>query len=135
MKLKFTAKIISLVFLFVSAGSNACNISFEGGQNQHLGDYRPNTGSSSNLNMRVSCANNKAITLSFHSNNNCQLRRRQSVIPYDIYVNSGAQNYCNRRAFSGGFSQYYLVTIFAFPVSTSLESGRYSDNIEIELTF
>ena len=135
MNFKLAAKIFSLFIILVSAESAACNISIDGGNNQHLGDYSPTSGASSTLNMRISCANNKAITLNFSSNQNCQLRRRQSAIPYDIYVNSGAQNYCNRRAFSGGFSQNYLVTIFALPVSTSLEAGRYSDNVEIELTF
>lgn len=135
MTFKLTIQIFTLLGLLWGAESQACKISLNGGNNQHLGDYSPSSGATSNINLRVSCANNKAITLRFSSNQNCQLRRRQSAIIYEIYMNSGSQNYCNRRAFSGGFTQDYLLTIFARPVVTPLEAGRYSDRIDIELIF
>jgi len=115
--------------------AEACNFGVEGNSNVGLGRYNPVTGNQATFSLRISCANNKIVTLQFSSNNQCNLVRQNSRIPYDIYVGSRTRNYCNSSQYSHRGSQQLLVTLFARPINTSLVGGSYQDRVNIRLTF
>ena len=115
--------------------AHACKISIDGGARADLGTYNRSSRNLTRFNMRISCANNKVVTLAFSSANRCQLRRRNSIIPYEVYVDSDSRNYCGKGTYRGGFTQNYLLGIFARPVTGPLTSGVYTDELTIELTF